>query len=434
MCQTQIAEIDARDVEKMTATDDNAGHQICLIHPFDPRGTKIGGIETHVRQMLRHAPNDIQILFVGVDGVGDCRLGEVVDLSIGERTIKFLPILHFADDNVHAAASTLSQSLTMRFAVMLLLNLLRIRAAIGTRPTSIELQRFEFFFMPLLLGKPVIQIVHGEGSKKDKMDSLIRKYWFVHRMAETFAIKSASRVICVNPNIIRRIEAKFDKGVVSRTEFMSVPVDTSVFKARGFDTSDGVFRIVFAGRLDEFKDPSLMFLAMKAAFDRLNGQLEFHYVGTSDPLRYNEFEKIRAFTLLRGYQSPEDVAKIMAHCHAGMLTSFFEGMPCYLLELMSVGRPVVAIRLPQYDCLIEEGVSGFMIERNADRTRAAEELADRLVLLWQRILSGQINHAAICAKVIPFSAAAQMNVHYSRHLSLHRTSNHVAKTPQGRMG
>jgi hypothetical protein len=80
-----------------------AKHMLCLVHPIDPRGNKVGGIETHVRMMIAHAPRDWQILLVGVDGRGDCRLGEVQQLSMEGRTFDFLPVLHFADDHTRAA-------------------------------------------------------------------------------------------------------------------------------------------------------------------------------------------------------------------------------------------------------------------------------------------------------------------------------------------
>jgi len=72
----------------------------------------------------------------------------------------------------------------------------------------------------------------------------------------------------------------------------------------------------------------------------LGGRFEFHYVGTSDPHRYAEFAAIEPFTIRHGFKDSAGVAEIMAASHAGILTSFFEGMPCYLLELLASGRPI----------------------------------------------------------------------------------------------
>ncbi|UZE47499.1 hypothetical protein ONR75_21530 [Rhodopseudomonas sp. P2A-2r] len=42
-------------------------YQICLIHPFDPRGQKVGGLETYIRDFITFHPADTDLLFVGVD-------------------------------------------------------------------------------------------------------------------------------------------------------------------------------------------------------------------------------------------------------------------------------------------------------------------------------------------------------------------------------
>src|SRR5262245_62015718 len=54
----------------------NAGYiqpryQICLIHPFDPRGEKVGGLETYIRDFITFHPTDTDLLFIGVDSSGD---------------------------------------------------------------------------------------------------------------------------------------------------------------------------------------------------------------------------------------------------------------------------------------------------------------------------------------------------------------------------
>ena len=42
-------------------------YQICLIHPFDPRGKKVGGLETYIRDFITFHPADTDLLFIGVD-------------------------------------------------------------------------------------------------------------------------------------------------------------------------------------------------------------------------------------------------------------------------------------------------------------------------------------------------------------------------------
>jgi glycosyltransferase involved in cell wall biosynthesis len=232
------------------------------------------------------------------------------------------------------------------------------------------------------------------------------------------ALRLADRVVAVNPNIVRRYEREMPK-VAAKADMLTVSVDTERFPAAPF-ADDGVFRIVFAGRLDAFKDPPLMFETMRRIHEQLEGRFEFHYIGTSDPHREREFAAIEPFTVRHGFQTAAGVSAIMRACHAGVLTSYFEGMPCYLLELLSSGRPMGAIRLPQYDPLVVEGVSGFLVERPEDREEAADLMADRFVQLWHDIRAGRLDPEAIRAKVRPYSVEVQMPKLFDRHRALGR--------------
>jgi glycosyltransferase involved in cell wall biosynthesis len=392
-------------------------YRLVLMHPMDPRGAKLGGIETHVRLILSRHPADFSVLFVGVDEFGDCALGKARPLDVDGRRVDFLPVAHIPHDAINLASRTILGSTTFRFAAGAMRHLLAIRKAIGPGPASADLQRFEFAMIARLLGLPAVQMVHGEGSRDDKMDSLIKTYWFAHRFNERVALTLAKRILCVNPNIVKRMQREFPT-LAPKAEVMTVSVDTRRFAPQPFDCADGVFRIVFAGRLDEFKDPPLMFRVMAKLHQRLNGALEFHYVGASDPARYPEFEAIRAFSVLHGLQSATGVAAIVAKCHAGVLTSFFEGMPCYLLETLSLGRPFAAIRLPQYDPLIVEGVSGEMVERTDPDLACESDLVDAFARLREDVFARRLDPLRIHARVQPYSVETQMARLFEHHRAL----------------
>ncbi|MET0605884.1 MAG: hypothetical protein ABWZ80_05470, partial [Beijerinckiaceae bacterium] len=303
----------------------------CLMHPMDPRGVKLGGIETHVRHIIKHHPRDMKVLFVGVDERGDQTLGKPVSIDVLGRRILFMPVAHEPTEDINRAASSLLRSITLRTVVGALWHWRTIRSLTKGVQVSAELQRFEFAPVARLLGLPAVQVVHGEGSKNDKMDSLIKRFWFLHAGAERLALRLAKRIMCVNPTIVTRLRREFSKDA-PKAAMMTVSVDRELFRPRPFNVTDGVFRIMFAGRLDEFKDPPLMFRVFRLLHEQLGGRFEFHYVGKSDPARYPEFDAIQSFTVMHGFQTPDGVARIAARCHAGVLTSFFEGMPCYLLE------------------------------------------------------------------------------------------------------
>ena len=391
-------------------------HRLCVIHPLDPRGSKVGGIETHVRLLLRRHPADVSLLFVGMDERGDLPLGTVTRLDLDGRSIDFLPVAHIGDDHIHSAAKKLHQSVTLRFALGALRHLPTIRRLARAPRASTEIERFEFALIARAIGNPVVQVVHGEGSKNDQMDSLIKRFWWIHRLNEEIALRLADRVVAVNSNIIRRYEAEMPR-IAAKAEMLTVSVDVERFPVAPFPEDD-TFRIVFAGRLDAFKDPPLMFEVMRRLHQALDGRFAFHYIGTSDPHREAEFAAIEPFTVRHGFMDAAGVAGVMRACHAGILTSFFEGMPCYLLELLSTGRPMGAIRLPQFDPLVVDGVSGFLVERPDDRAAAADLLAGRFLALWDDIRAGRLDPRLIHDKVEPYTVHAQMPKLFDRHRRL----------------
>ena len=176
--------------------------RLLSLHPMDPRGRKLGGIETHVRLLLTRHPGDFSILFVGIDETGDCQVGKVHRITVDGREIDFLPVAQISAEKINVAAKRLSQSTTLAFALGALRHLGAIRAALGQASASADLQRYEFAIIPRLLGLKTVQMVHGETLTDQKMDSLIKKLWFVHRAAEWLALRLADRVLCVNEDII----------------------------------------------------------------------------------------------------------------------------------------------------------------------------------------------------------------------------------------
>lgn len=393
-------------------------HNLFMLHPMDPRGNKLGGIETHVRLMLARHPGDFDLLFVGLDEIGDLEIGKIVPLDFEGRRIAFLPVAHVPAERINTAAKSIFASTTLRFTLGALRALGTIRHHLKGAPASVEIQRFEFALLPKLLRRKSVLLVHNEGSRKDKMDSLLKKYWFVHRFNEWLALTLADRIFGVNPSIMKRLE-ELSPRFAAKAALLSVSVDTERFMARPFDLEDGTFRICFAGRLDEFKDPPLMFTTL-ARLQKAVGKVEFHYVGATDPRRYGEFEAIAAATILHGPQSAAGVAAVMARCHAGILTSYFEGLPVYLLEMLASGRPVGAIRLPQYDPLIVPGKTGFLVARAADPATSAAALAAAFAALWDDIKNGRLDPAAIRMQAEPYSVANQMGRLFDCHRGLQR--------------
>jgi glycosyltransferase involved in cell wall biosynthesis len=174
------------------------------------------------------------------------------------------------------------------------------------------------------------------------------------------------------------------------------------------------FRIAFAGRLDEFKNPSLMFRTIHRLRQIMDG-VEFHYVGTSNPNRYPEFSAIEDITIRHGFRSAHEMAQILASVHAGILTSTFEGMPRCVLETLAVGRPVVAVHLPQLEYAIRDGINGYLCHRDCSEEALIECLVTRFSTVRNAIASGQISPATVAEQIKPFTPGIQLARVYRMH-------------------
>jgi glycosyltransferase involved in cell wall biosynthesis len=382
-------------------------YQICLIHPFDPRGEKVGGLETYIRDFITFHPEDTDLLFIGVDSAGDLRLGEIHKLTFRGRTFDFLPILHYSDLQAREAARSIRTSLTGQFFMALLRHFGLVARLIRSRRCSIDLRRVEFSWLPALLRLPFVQMLHGEGVPKLQMDSLLRKYSFVHNAGECFAVATSSKFLCVNPFITERLQKTYPRRK-DKIDTLWTWVNTDIFQPQPLPASTTPFRIVFAGKPDEFKDPPLMFRAIDRLRRRLKSSVEFHYIGTSDPHRFKEFAAIEDITVRHGFKDAAGMAATLAGAHAGILTSEFEGMPRFVLETLAVGRPVVAVHLPQLEPVIHDGDSGFLVARGGSADDMADSLAQRFVDVRDAIEAGEMDPARIAGAITDFTPGMQL--------------------------
>lgn len=393
-------------------------YRLAVIHTFDPRGGKVGGIETFVRDMIAFLPPDFSFLMVGVDATGDLELGKVTRQSLRGVTYDFLPVLRYSDEKSRTAAKTIASSVTFQFMSGLMKYLPTVRRTLKAVPTSVDLQRVEFAMFVRGLGLPFVQMLHGEGAPKLQMDSILKKYRYVHNLNERVSMATCDRFFCVNPVITERMRDTYPK-YAGKIDTLSTWVDTKLFAPTPFpDLSP--FKIAFAGRLDLFKVPSLMFKTVARLHDKLPGGAEFHYMGTSDPNRFSEFKDIEAQAVLHGFKSADGVADVLASVHAGILTSEFEGMPFSVLETLGSGRPVAAIHLPQLKSVIKDGVSGQLVARSQSSDDMADRLSDAFVALHDAMRDGTITPESVAHEIRDFTPEKQLAMCYDNHRALQR--------------
>jgi len=150
------------------------------------------------------------------------------------------------------------------------------------------------------------------------------------------------------------------------------------------------FVIGTVARLDATKDT----MTLARAFARLpqHGKLKLLVVGDgSERARLEQFAAesgLKAAIIFAGARL--DVPRLLGAMNVFALSSLSEGMPITVLEAMAARLPVVATNVGALPELIEEGLTGFLVE-----PRQAEAMAERLARLYDnQQLAKQFGDAA----------------------------------------
>lgn len=391
-------------------------HRIITIHPFDPTGTKVGGIETHVRHTLKFAPSNVDMILVGIDESGTRELGKMIELEsdTGEK-YKFLPVMHSGTNDINKVAKNIFKSLTFNFFIAIIKHGKQIRALYKASDCSVEIQRYEFSWLCRMFAMNYVLLTHGDPKKEVKFDSLISKVWFINKFNEARAVNHANKIISVSSTQTERLQREFPHRRHD-IEYMTVSVDDSLFLPTPYLIGDGVLRIMFAGRLDEFKRPQMMFNIIKSLSEKLDGKVEFHYVGASDPNKFEEYAAVKEKVVLHGFQRSPQIAELWKKMHMGMVTSTFEGWPVYVMEAVCSGRPVVSLLLEQMQNTFVAGQCGTMLDENSDDS--TENMVNAILASWLKIKTGTMSPDYVNQGIADFKASNQMSRLYDMHMGL----------------
>lgn len=139
-------------------------------------------------------------------------------------------------------------------------------------------------------------------------------------------------------------------------------VNLDEFQLLPYPEDTGVTRFLFMGRVMKEKGVDELFAAMESlnaegiscTLDVL-GSYEENYAST-----IARYEK-EGWLHYHGYQ--EDVHPFIANCHCFVLPSWHEGMANTNLECAASGRPVITTNVPGCREAVEDGVSGFLCEK-----------------------------------------------------------------------
>jgi glycosyltransferase involved in cell wall biosynthesis len=393
----------------------NGRYNVCLINSADPRGAKIGGISTYIRDYIFYHPEDMNLLFVGPDEIGDLKLGEINDIEFRGRKMQFLPLLR-TETSVNKYAKSISSSETYQYSMTLLKNWSKLKKIFRDGKYSAEIRRVEFAPILWSMGVPFVQMVHVWGAKDKPMSALLGKHSAIRGLTEYIAAALAYKFYSVNSDMTAMYKEKFSQ-FARKFDTLTTWANTTVFAPHPFQfTADDKIKVVYVGRMDRFKRPDIMFQVIGKVAEMTGGKVEFHYIGDGDPSVFEGYEAAVPLMVRHGAKNSAQVGELLRTMHVGLLTSEFEGMPRFVLETLSSGRPSVDLHLPQLERVIKDGESGYLIARGDDQVEAA---AQGIVDIYARMKSGAVTPASIAQHVVAFSPPALLGKIFNDHRHLH---------------
>ena len=167
-------------------------------------------------------------------------------------------------------------------------------------------------------------------------------------------------IICVSANDFHRALAmRLPPGSlrVVRNGIADLPTP-AVPAPRGDPWPEGVRRILFVGRLDRQKGADVLFAAMRVLGDSAFAVVVGSSVVGDDGLAATAPANVS----IAGWLSRPQIAELYAGAEVLVAPSRWEGLPMVAIEAMRAGLPVVATRAGGLPEIVEDGISGRLVE------------------------------------------------------------------------
>lgn len=209
-----------------------------------------------------------------------------------------------------------------------------------------------------LLHVPYAANITGLGTAFQN-DGMLRK--FVTLLYKV-ALKKASVVFFENAENQHTI---LDAGIIRKEQaclLNGAGVDLERFAYKPYPDDDGTTRFLFIGRVMKEKGVDELFAAMRM-LQKDGIPCSVDVLGGFDEDYSKQIEACENEGWLRYHGVQSDVRPFIANCHCFVLPSWHEGMANTNLECAASGRPVITSNI--HGCLeaVEDGVTGFLCEK-----------------------------------------------------------------------
>jgi len=394
--------------------------RVVVLHPRDLAAPTVGGIQTFLHDFVKHSPADFEITVAGVTQDSHERpVGRRRRVRIGQRDAWLLPLA--PGGNMGRNPVAMWRMLGAQ---------LRLRRLLLGRHTILQVHRP---FRSLVLAGhrgPRVQFVH-----------LDIRYWpgpsgwprlgHLYRPFTDSAIERMARVYVVNEPGAELLRAAHPR-IAERIEFLPVWFDEEVFRPAAADERSGLRAVLldrlevpgserndrlvlFAGRLDENKDPGLALAAFaEVARRERNVRLMVAGDGTLRPAMADGARELDLADRVHfvGDLARDALAETMRASDALVLSSRAEGGgPRVVLEALASGLPVVATPVGDVARTVRSGINGWLT-----RDHDAHELAAGLEWALDQPRDAIRNEAV--AAVAPYTARRVLEPLYEAYREL----------------
>ena len=346
-----------------------------IFQQIDPRRTlTIGGIATCLRGVLEYAPHDVTLALVGVDDSDstDTPLGRWQVIEKGGRDVWFLPV---------ARLQTSRAKGFVPYSARHIAGLLRYRSRIP-RARTLQAHRVDVGLAARLLFRgPLVYCIHTQrgGLLGKTSESFWRLFGGLHERLDRAIARRAQRVIVFNPDYAEVVR-RWNPATVSAPTWFDPAITVAA-------PDPAPPAVVWVGRLEVPKDPELAvraFAALAESEPDVPWTLEVIGSGTLRPALEALIAGLPADVAgritLRGRLSAAEVAEARSRSGVFLMTSHagYEGFPRVLVEAMAAGLAAVVTEGADTGGLVQQGVSGYVCDRDpaqlADALRSARTL------------------------------------------------------------
>jgi len=337
---------------------------LTIIHPMDPWKQGIGGFDTCIDGVLRYAPANWTIEFIGLTADPKERpVGRWIDLPFDGRRIRFLPVMAERDPSAVRRVP-----LVLRFALAC-----RKR---GAAPTGkvVQIHRFESAVGVWLSPRQrAIYFFHNHPEEVASHYSDVRwrrMGWLFYRLM-AWKMRGAAAVVAVDSRTPAWLVSRFLwlDGVAALLPEWADPRIFSPGSGQDRDAAAKILRlrhglepeakvVAFVGRIERQKDPLLMVQAFTELL-RFEPKAVLMVLGKGRMLgAMREEAESRGLRGKVHFLAPvdrSDLAEFYRACDVLACTSGFEAGPRVVFEALACGTPVVSFDVGQVSKVLGPG-------------------------------------------------------------------------------